>query len=92
MEWFRCVFTISNKDYIKPRTAKPEPIWNGWGWDNGTSDFGYEFRQFLGNCYSHMKESEIVDGMQQLIHQYYMQNGTINAKDTVARIRRLCDG
>jgi hypothetical protein len=84
---FNDEFVISNKNYIAPRPPKPEPVWNGHFWD-GYSDKSYEFRQFLGNCMVYLgEELSNLDGMQQLIHQYYLQNGGINARDTAERIK-----
>lgn len=80
---------ISNKEDVKPRGIKPEPVWNGYGWDSGTSDTGYEFRQFLGNCYGFLGDMAALDGMQQLIHHYYLQNGSINAETTAQKIKKL---
>lgn len=82
--------TISNKTQCSPRPPKAEPFKHNWkgefiGWENG-----YEFRQFLGNCYAFLGEqlSEL-DGMQQLIHHYYLQNGLLSARDTAKRIRKF---
>lgn len=76
----------ANKEYIKPVFGKGEPekrviddVWLG----------GYQFNRFLGNCYELLGELAENTGIQQLIHCYYLNNGGINAKDTVKRIKNF---
>lgn len=74
---------ISNKSPCEPRPPKKEPDYiEGLGWAGG-----YEFKQFLGNTYAWLGELQNLDGVQQLIHHYYLQNGGINARNTAQRIR-----
>ncbi len=80
--------TISNKEPCNPRPPKAEPFHYNWegkliGWENG-----YEFRQFLGNCYAFLgDELSKLSGIQQLVHHYYLQNGMLSAKDAAQRIK-----
>jgi hypothetical protein len=79
--------TISNKAYMEPSEEKPEPeYYEGSGWYRG-----YSFKQFWGNCYAMLGDIGKLEGIQQLCHHYYLQNGALSAKVTVGRIRKfLC--
>ncbi len=78
--------TIANNAVIAPMQPKAEPDYlPGAGWVRG-----YEFRQFLGNVYAHLGEAlSKVEGMQQLVHHYYLQNGSINASNAAKRIKQF---
>jgi len=76
---------ISNKEKIAPKKPKSEDCYlEGMGWRGG-----YSFRQFLGNVYAHLGDVSKIDGIQQLCHHYYLQNGSLNAKTTATRIKKL---
>ncbi len=75
----------SNKLCIKPNPPKAEPDYiRGAGWFGG-----YSFRHFWGNVFAHLGAIGPVDGVQQLAHHYYLQNGELNAKDTAVRIGKF---
>ena len=82
--------TVSNKAPCSPRPPKAEPFLHNWegkliGWQNG-----YEFRQFLGNCYAFLgEELSRLDGMQQLVHHYYLQNGMLSALNAAKAIKKF---
>lgn len=78
--------TISNKEKLVPHEYKTEPEWTLSGWYRG-----YSFKHFWSNCFSLLGEIANIDGIQQLCHQYYLQNGSLGAKITVDRIRKLID-
>jgi hypothetical protein len=74
---------ISNKDYIAPQGWKEEPEYvEHAGWQGG-----YSFRHFWGNVHEILRPLSDVEGVQQLAHQYYLQNGSLGALDTARRIR-----
>lgn len=76
---------ISKKQTVLPMAAKREPDYvEGAGWQGG-----YSFRQFLGNVYAYLGGLSSVEGIQQLCHQYYLQNGSLDARTTALRIQRL---
>lgn len=78
---------ISNKAKLAPREPKAEPSYlAGVGWYGG-----YEFRQFLGNCYACLGDIAKMEGMQQLCHQYYLQNGSIGARYAASRVLRFLE-
>ncbi len=78
-------FPISNKSLCVPANPKAEPEYiKNFGWRNG-----YNFKQFLGNVHAHLGSVAKIDGVQQLIHQYYLQNGGLNARDTSDRIKKF---
>jgi hypothetical protein len=74
---------ISNKENLKPHEYKSEPeykhCWIG----------GYSFKHFWSNCHFLLGEIAHLDGIQQLCHQYYLQNGSLGAISTVARIKKF---
>lgn len=72
---------ISNKQKLPHADPKPEKLTSYGAWENG-----YSFKQFLGNCYAWLGDMAVIDGIQQLCHQYYLQNGSIGAKETAVRI------
>lgn len=76
--------TISNKEKMEPESPKGDPALTIAGWEKG-----YSFKRFWGNCYALLGESARLDGIQQLCHQYYLQNGLLDAKITAGRIREL---
>lgn len=75
---------ISNKEHIKPDGYKGDPEYTIAGWEKG-----YSFKRFWGNCHTLLGDMGKLDGIQQLVHQYYLQNGDLGAKKTVERIKRL---
>jgi hypothetical protein len=76
---------ISNKNYIVPKPAKQESDFIvNVGWQGG-----YSFRQFLGNVYNLLGDLQHCEGIQQLIHHYYLQNGSVNARTTANRIKKF---
>lgn len=81
---------ISNDTFLQPRPPRAEPFLYNWegafiGWEKG-----YEFRQFLGNCYALLgQQLSELSGIQQLIHHYYLQNGSLSARDAVQRIKKF---
>lgn len=77
--------TRSNPKAIAPKPYKEEPEYiKGMGWRNG-----YPFRQFLSNVYHHLGDLSKIRGVQQLVHHYYLQNGSLGAKVTADRIRKF---
>lgn len=77
--------TISNKKPLAPHEYKAEPEYmKGSGWHRG-----YSFKHFWSNCYFLLGEIAELDGIQQLCHQYYLQNGSLGAKITAIRIRKF---
>lgn len=83
--YYSCQVTISNKEKIVPGKYKAEPEFLPWGsWYHG-----YSFRHFWGNCHALLGEISSHDGIQQLCHHYYLQNGTIDANSTIKRIKRF---
>lgn len=76
--------TLSNKVNLKPQEWKPEPEYTLAGWYGG-----YSFKHFWGNCFFLLGEIAHLDGIQQLCHHYYLQNGSIGAISTVARIKKF---
>jgi hypothetical protein len=80
--------TISNKEPLIPHKYKAEPQYiKGAGWYGG-----YSFKHFWSNCYFLLGELATLDGVQQLCHQYYLQNGSLNAATTVQRIKKFLSG
>lgn len=75
---------ISNKQRIEPHEWKPEPEYTLAGWHRG-----YSFKHFWSCCFFLLGDDALIDGMQQLCHHYYLQNGGIGAVTTVARIRKF---
>lgn len=80
-------FTVSNKSQIKPPKRISLPVHDPYqGWPKE----GYPFKDFLADCYYLLgKELSNLDGMQQLVHHYYLQNGTLDAKGAVERIKKF---
>lgn len=76
--------TISNKESLAPHEYKAEPEYNKNGWYRG-----YGFKHFWSNCHFLLGDLAALDGMQQLCHQYYLQNGSLGAPITVARIKHF---
>lgn len=75
---------ISNKDPLHPSEYKTEPEWTGYVWYSG-----YSFKHFWGNCAALLGDMAKLEGIQQLVHQYYLQNGSLGAIKTVERIKKL---
>jgi len=75
---------ISNKESIKPDTYKAEPEYTKSGWSRG-----YSFKHFWSNCYALLGDLADLEGMQQLCHHYYLQNGELGARATVNRINNF---
>ncbi len=81
---------ISNKEELKPanKIAMKKWTWqNGWGDGYGT-DTGYSFSQYLCDCYYLLGDDSKINGMQQLIHHYYLQC-ICDAETAVKRIRKF---
>lgn len=76
---------ISNKERLATHEYKAEPEYiKGNGWYRG-----YSFKHFWSNCYFLLGEIANLDGIQQLCHQYYLQNGSLGAIITTARIKKF---
>lgn len=74
--------TISNPVFIMPDESGGEPSYiYGMGWQKG-----YSFKRFLGNVFGYLDDEWHTIGVQQLAHQYYLQNGELGAKITAHRI------
>ncbi len=76
--------TISNKDPLPTHEYKIEPEYTKSGWYGG-----YSFKHFWSNCKALLGVAGMIDGMQQLCHHYYLQNGSLGAMITVSRIRKF---
>ena len=76
--------TISNKSEIKPAYGLEPEYDKLTGWWRG-----YPFNLFLGNVLVLLGELQRLDGIQQLCHRYYRQNGNIGAKETAERIKKF---
>lgn len=78
---------ISNKAKIEPAPKLADYRWSNYdGWGRG-----YPFNQFLRDCYHYLGDLQFVVGIQQLVHQYYLQNGKLDAPTTAARIKIFLD-
>lgn len=75
---------ISNKEKIIPHKYKTEPEYTLAGWYGG-----YSFKHFWSNCYFLLGEIGKLDGIQQLCHHYYLQNGSLGAKIAAERIKKF---
>ncbi len=76
--------TISNKEHMIPHEYKAEPEYALAGWYRG-----YSFKHFWSNCHFLLGELGRLEGMQQLCHHYYLQNGSLGAVITVNRIKKF---
>jgi hypothetical protein len=75
---------ISNKAVLNA-SSKGEPLITSYGaWENG-----YSFDRFLGTTYAYLGEIAKLDGIQQLVHHYYLKNGLLGAKITAHRIKQF---
>ncbi len=74
--------TISNKEKLAPQEYKGDPAYSIAGWDKG-----YSFKRFWGNCYFLLGEIADLDGIQCLVHHYYLQNGSLGSVLAVKRIK-----
>lgn len=78
--------TESNKAVILPDLSGVEPSYI----PNMGRHGGYSFRRFYGNVLGYLEDSiGNIAGMQQLIHHYYLQNGSIGARTTAERINKF---
>lgn len=76
---------ISNKIKLVTSEPKSEPEYMlSREWYRG-----YSFQHFWNNCNALLGEIAHLDGVQQLCHQYYLQNGSLGAKITAIRIKRF---
>jgi hypothetical protein len=76
---------ISNKNKMQPDDYKSEPEYiKGLGWYKG-----YSFKHFWGNCHALLGDIGKLEGVQQLCHHYYLQNGELGANETTKRIKRF---
>lgn len=90
--YFRCYnpsaqiesLVISNKEMLAAGEPKPEPEYTMAGWYRG-----YSFKHFWSNCNAFLGQLSNLDGVQQLCHHYYLQNGSLGAAITADRIKRL---
>lgn len=87
--WMFNPVTISNKASILPDESGVEPSYiPHMGWQGG-----YSFRRFLGNVLGYLDEAwRDVDGIQQLIHHYYLQNGELGARVAAQRMVKFLGG
>ena len=76
--------TISNKESFKPSGYKGDPPYTIAGWERG-----YSWDRFWSNCHFLLGEIANIEGIQQLCHHYYLQNGSLGATTTVNRIKKL---
>lgn len=76
--------TISSKEKLVPQEYKGDPSYTVAGWDKG-----YSFKRFWGNCHFLLGENANLEGMQQLVHHYYLQNGSLGAIMAVRRIKKF---
>jgi hypothetical protein len=78
--------TRSNRDAIKPDgyTSEPDYI-KGLGWYKG-----YSFKRFWGNVHHYLDDKP--EGVQQLAHHYYLQNGGLGAQAAARRIYKFLGG
>lgn len=76
--------TISNKEKMQPEEPKGDPGYTIAGWEKG-----YSFKRFWGNCYYLLGDIANINGIQQLCHQYYLQNGSLGARDAVIAVKKF---
>jgi hypothetical protein len=77
--------TISNKEHIKPSDKLLLGLYDEkYGWFSG-----YPFNKFLADVYYFIGSLKHEDGIQQLIHHYYLQNGRVDARTTANRIKKF---
>ncbi len=76
----------ANKKHITPSKKLSLYTWDACrGWSGG----GYAFKEFLADVYFYLGEVSTVKGVQYIIHHYYLQNGSIDAKTTAGRIQKF---
>ena len=75
---------ISNKKPSKPSGYKGDPPYSIAGWERG-----YSWDRFWGNCFVILGDMATVDGIQQLCHHYYLQNGSLGAHEAVNKLKRF---
>lgn len=80
----RFCMAISNKEKLAPQKYKGDPVITAAGWDRG-----YSFNRFWGNCHFLLGEIASLDGVQQLVHQYYLKNGSLGSIITTNRIKKF---
>ena len=76
--------TISNKESLTLHEYKGDPVYTIAGWDGG-----YSFKRFWSNCYFLLGELGGIDGIQQLVHHYYLQNGSLGSAKASERIKKF---
>lgn len=90
--WQPYEVVISNKKNIKPDAWTDDLNYTIRGWSGASqspSDTGYNFKKFWGNCHALLGDISKLEGIQQLCHQYYLQNGQLNAINVVKSIKRF---
>ena len=71
---------------MNPQAYKAEPDFRR---TDGVWIQGYSFKHFWGNCAALLGDVARIGGIQQLCHQYYLQNGALGATIAVQRIKKF---